>query len=402
MKLADNIILSPKDRLYNILVTGTPGVGVSTYLIDLILQDIQAKHSVIIFDKYGYLVDRIISKTSSVLHNNLAYIDLGNVDYPVGLNIFELKDDKNKQEISNTIINLMYELYDPNRTGIIGPRFEQAVKNAIFTILYDEKATFLELIRCLTDAAYVQSLLPKVKDEFLLRYWKQATANSGSSKSEVIDYIVTKLAPLINNKQINNILNQTKSTIDFLKLIADGKTIIIDFSKLIDNKDAITIISTILMAKLNHALKERADINKNCHLYVDEITFWPQNSIKELLQEGRRLGISLTLAAGRIGEINPSLQRELLRINTLISFRLNTQDAQIIAPEFCSLVTQNNLCLLNKYNAYLKYLKDRNIIITPKPINFDKGKIPASNLSNEQLVKLKSNLHKKTFIKLDI
>ena len=61
----------------------------------------------------------------------------------------------------------MYKLYDPQRTGIIGPRFEHAVRNAMLTVMSEKGSTFVEIVRVLTDPKYVQELLPKFKTQSL-------------------------------------------------------------------------------------------------------------------------------------------------------------------------------------------------------------------------------------------
>lgn len=101
----------------------------------------------------------------------------------------------------------MYKLFDPNKTGIIGPRFEHAIRNAMLTVMYDPGATFIEVVRALTDANFVQELLPKVQDPIIRRYWTdQIAQTSDFHKSEVLDYIVSKFGRFVTNKMIRNII----------------------------------------------------------------------------------------------------------------------------------------------------------------------------------------------------
>ncbi|HUV47020.1 MAG TPA: hypothetical protein VMW29_02700 [Candidatus Bathyarchaeia archaeon] len=394
--LGKDIFLNSLDRFRNILITGVSGVGVATYLLDLITQDIQAKRPIILFNHYGDLVNRVYEQVSPELQKKIAYIDVGNADYPVGLNMFEPKEEKDKREICNTVINFMYDLYDPNRTGVIGPRFEHAVRNAMLTIMYGGKASFIELVRCLTDASYVQNILPKVQDEIVRNYWtKQIAQTSDFHKSEVLDYIVSKLGPFITDKKMRYILGQTKSTVDLEQLIKEGKTIIFDFGKLSGDIDAIKIISAILLIKLTQVLRSRDETKNKVALYFDEINLWPSNSIIELLKESKRMGINLTITTGRIAELSQVLRRELLKVGTLVSFRLDTKDAQIIVPEFHASISIDTLCMLKKYHVYIKYLKDGNPIATPEAINLEKNISSGGYKSTKIINKIKQDLHKR-------
>jgi hypothetical protein len=88
-------------------------------------------------------------------------------------------------------------LYDPHKTGIIGPRFEHAIRNAMLTVMSEPGATFIEVVRVLTDAKYVQELLPKVKDPMVRRYWTdQIAQTSDFHKSEVLGLHCVEIWPV--------------------------------------------------------------------------------------------------------------------------------------------------------------------------------------------------------------
>jgi hypothetical protein len=147
----------------------------------------------------------------------------------MGLNLLEAKTEDQKHFITGAIINLMYKLYDPQRTGIIGPRFEHAVRNAMLTIMSEPGATFIEIVRVMTDQKYVQELLPKVTDPIIRRYWTdQIAATSDFHKSEVLDYIVSKFGRFVTNKMMRNIIGQSNSAFDFREVMDKKKILLIN------------------------------------------------------------------------------------------------------------------------------------------------------------------------------
>jgi hypothetical protein len=392
LTLFKDIQLSDVERSRNILITGIPGVGVSKYLLNLINQDINAGSPVILFDQYGDLCDEIISSSSDELLQKTAYIDVGNIEFPVGINIFENNDEYGEQEVSNLFINLMYDLYDPNRTGIIGPRFEHAVRNAILTISYDENVSFIELLRCLTDASYVKNLLPKVKDPVVLNYWNnQIAQTSDFHKSEVLDYIISKLSIFVTDKMMRNILGQTKSTVNFKTLLSDYKVVLFNFRALKKYKDANKVITTLFMFKL---LKELKLNSQAINIYIDEAVTWPAVYVSELLTENRRYGITVTLTSNKINDASPSLKSTLIKTGTLISFRLYSDDAKFITPEFHNQnITIDKLCLLKKYFAYVKTLEDGNVLIKEEPLSFELN--TPGELNQNKIKEFKNNSKQK-------
>lgn len=374
LKIAQNLSLNELDRSRNTLITGIPGTGVSQFVLGLVRQDIEENQPIVLFDKYGDLAREVITNSDETTLERIAYIDVGNDAYPVGLNLFEEKNKENQQRICSAVINLMYDLYDPHRMGVIGPRFEHAMRNAILSIMYEEKSSFIELLRCLTDANYVKRLLVKIKDPIVLNYWNQQVAQTSDfHKSEVLDYIVSKLGIFVTDKKLRSILGQTSSTINFGKLISEKPIILFDFSNLRRQTEADKIVTTILLLKLIGEMEKNPDKQRsNLNFYIDEVNNWPASQISELLTDNRRYGITLTLTTDKIAEADNLLKRALLRTGTLISFRLYSEDAQIIAPEFHNkLIGADNLCLLKKYQAYIKILQEGNVVVEEKPVNFE-------------------------------
>ena len=130
----------------------------------------------------------------------------------MGLNMMEADNEDQRHFMAQSIISLMYKLYDPNRTGIIGPRFEHAIRNAMLTVMSVPGTSFIELVRCLTDESYVQEILPQVTDPVVRRYWTdQIAQTSDFHKSEILDYIVSKFGRFVTNKTMRNIIGQSKS-----------------------------------------------------------------------------------------------------------------------------------------------------------------------------------------------
>src|SRR4030066_1438719 len=163
---------------------------------------------------------------------DIIYFRPSDTERPMGLNLLEAKTEDQKHFVTTSIINMMYKLFDPYKTGIVGPRFEHAIRNAMLTVMYEEGSTFIEVMRALTDAKYVQEILPKVTDPIIRRYWTdQIAQTSDFHKSEVLDYIVSKFGRFVTNKLIRNIIGQSKSAFDFRKIMDEGKILLVNLAK---------------------------------------------------------------------------------------------------------------------------------------------------------------------------
>jgi hypothetical protein len=223
------IYISEKDRQRHMYIVGKTGTGKSEFLKDMILQDIRAGKGMAVIDPHGELVEDLLLMMPPNRAEEVIYFNPSYTDRPLGLNMMEAETEDQMHFVAGSIIGLMYKLYDPHKTGIIGPRFEHAIRNAMLTIMAEPGSTFIELVRVLTDTKFLQELLPKVKDPVVRRYWTdQIAQTSDFHKSEVLDYIVSKFGRFITNKTMRNIIGQSKSAFNLREVMDSGKILLVN------------------------------------------------------------------------------------------------------------------------------------------------------------------------------
>lgn len=353
------IFLSNDDRMRHLYIIGKTGTGKSELLRELILQDIKAGKGVCFIDPHD-TVEKIIESIPPERAEDVIYFDPSNLDRPMGLNMIEAETEAQKHFIVNSIIGLMYKLYDPHQTGIIGPRFEHAIRNAMLTVMSEPGATFIEVVRCLTDQNYVQSLLPKVQDPLVRRYWTdQIAQTSDFHKSEVLDYIVSKFGRFVTNKMMRNIIGQSKSAFDFRKVMDEGKILLINLAKGRIGEENSSFLGLILIPKILMAAMSRQDISeekrRDFYLYVDEFQNFATTDFAVILSEARKYHLALTVANQFIGQMEEDVKNAVFgNVGTLISFRVGVSDANYLQHEFQPNFTETDLINIEKFNCYIK------------------------------------------------
>src|SRR4030042_2093290 len=179
---------------------------------------------------------------------------------PRGLNMLETQTEEQQHYVVTAIIGLMYKLFDPHKTGIIGPRFEHAVRNAMLTVMCEPGSPLVEVVRVLTDPRFVQKLLPKVTDPIVRRYWTdQIAQTSDFHKSEVLDYITSKFGRFVTNKMMRNMIGQSKSSFDFRKVMDEGKILLISLAKGRIGEENSNFLGLVLVPKILIAAMSRQD-----------------------------------------------------------------------------------------------------------------------------------------------
>ena len=263
-------------------------------------------------------------------------------------------------------IGLLYKLYDPHQTGIVGPRLEHSVRNAMLTIMEadPDNSTLIEVMRILQDPGgpYLQSLLPRVNDPIVKRFWtEQIAATSEFHKSETLDYIVSKFSRFVVNKMLRNIIGQSHSAFDFRKVMDEQKILIINLAKGVIGEENSSFLGTILVPKILAAALSRQNIpqaeRKPFYLYVDEFQNFATPDFGTILSEARKYGLALTVANQFISQVEEEVKNAIFgNVGTKIAFRVGVADAQFLAHEFAPTFGEQDLLKIEAQNAYVKML----------------------------------------------
>ncbi len=361
--MSRKIYISDKDRARHMYIIGKTGTGKSELLMDMILQDIRAGKGVCFIDPHD-TVEKILEYIPPERAEDVIYFDPSDTERPMGLNLLEARTEEEKQFVASSIINLMYKLYDPHKTGIIGPRFEHAIRNAMMTVMVEPGATFIEIVRILTDQKFVQELLPKVSDPIVRRYWTdQIAQTSDFHKSEVLDYIVSKFGRFITDKMMRNIIGQSYSSFDFRKVMDEGKILLINLAKGRIGEENSAFLGLVLVPKILVAAMSRQDIpekeRRDFNLYVDEFQNFATPDFATILSEARKYHLNLIVANQFIGQIEEEVKNAVFgNVGTLMSFRVGVQDANFLQHEFTPTFSEADLTNVERFHTFVKTIVD--------------------------------------------
>ena len=278
----------------------------------------------------------------------------------MGINMLDAETEDQKHFAATTVINMMYKLFDPYKTGIVGPRFEHAVRNAMLTAMSDEGSTFIEIMRILTDARFVQEILPKVTDPIIRRYWTdQIAQTSDFHKSEVLDYITSKFGRFVTNKLIRNIIGQSQSSFNFRSIMDEGKILLINLAKGKLGEENSNFLGLILVPRILMAAMSRADMpieqRRDFYLYVDEFQNFATPDFATILSEARKYRLSLCVANQFIGQIEEEIKNAIFgNVGSLMAYRCGVTDANYLAHEFAPTFGEDDLLNVERYHAYIK------------------------------------------------
>jgi len=354
------IYTSEDDRRRHMYIIGKTGTGKSQLLEEMIVQDILAGKGVAVIDPHGDLIDGVISRMPPSRAEDVIYFDPSDTERPMGLNMLEAKTEEQKHFVVTSIVGLMYKLYDPMKTGIIGPRFEHAIRNAMLTVMVEPGNTFVEVVRVLTDQAFVQELLPKLTDPIIRRYWTDQIAQTADfHKSEVLDYIVSKFGRFVTNKLMRNIIGQSQSSFDFRKVMDEGKILLVNLAKGKVGEENSNFLGLILVPRILIAAMSRQEMaeadRRDFYVYVDEFQNFATPDFAQILSEARKYRLNLIVANQFIGQMEEEVKNAVFgNVGTVVSFRVGVTDANYLQHEFQPTFNEADLINIDKFNAYVK------------------------------------------------
>lgn len=349
-----------EDRQRHMYIIGRTGTGKTTFLKSLMLQDIMAGKGLAFIDPHGDAAEELLELIPPQRAEDVIYFDPGDTTRPIGINMLEAYSEDQKHFIVTEIIGMMYKLYDPHKTGIIGPRFEHGIRNAMLTVMSVPGNTFVEVMRIMQDPEFVKELLPHVTDPVVRRYWTDQIAHTADfHKSEVLDYTVSKFGRFVTNRTMRNIIGQSRSTVDLRQIMDSGKILIINLSKGRIGEENSNFLGLILVPKILAAAMSRVDTpeekRRPFYLYVDEFQNFATETFATILSEARKYKLNLIVANQFVGQIQEDIKNAIIgNVGTLVCFRIGVTDANFLQHEFAPIFDEQDLVNIEARHVYVK------------------------------------------------
>jgi len=355
-----NIYIGEQDRMRHTYIIGRTGTGKTELLKSMIIQDMRAGKGLCFLEPHGEGIEELLELVPPERAEDVIFFDPSDKERPIGFNLLEVGNIDEMNIVASSIINLMYKLYDPHKTGMVGPRFEHAIRNAMLTVAYIPGSTFVEVNRALTDQKFVQEILPLVKDPIVKRYWTdQIAQTSDFHKSETLDYIASKFGRFVTNRMVRNIIGQAKSTLNFRTAMDEGKIVFLKLAKGLLGEEDANFLGLVLVPKILAAALSRQDTPREQRrpffLYVDEFQNFATPDFAQMLSEVRKYNVGLVLANQFVSQLDEQVRDAIFgNTGTLMTYRIGMQDAGILAKEFEPVFHESDLTNVEAQNIYVK------------------------------------------------
>ncbi len=381
------IRLATGDRRRHTYIIGQTGTGKSGLLENLALQDMLDGKGFAFVDPHGDSAERLLGMVPKERVEDVIYFSPGDMDNPIGLNLFEFDTPDQRDFLVQEAIAMLYRLYDPGHTGIIGPRYEHWFRNAALTIMSDPNgASFIDIPQVFNDNDFAKEKLKYVTDQTVLDFWnKEMAQTSDYHKSEVLGWFVSKFGAFLSNEMMRNIIGQTKSGFDLRDIMDNKKILLVNLSKGKTGELNSQLLGMIFVMKFQAAAMGRANIpeeqRQDFTLYVDEFQNFATDSFETILSEARKYRLNLILANQFMTQLTDKIREAIIgNVGTIISGRIGTTDAELMEKKFAPTFEAEDLTRLPNFETVASVMIN-NVPSAP----FSMALIPPLGQANPQL-----------------
>jgi hypothetical protein len=350
------------DRRRHMYVLGKTGMGKSTLLTNVVLQDIHNGKGVCFIDPHGEGVEYVLKRIPEHRKNDVIYFNPSDLSFPIGFNIFEASNNEETYLLAAGMMAVFKRIWE----GSWSSRMEYILNNTLLALLETPGNTLLDVVRMLTDDVFRGEVVSNLRDPVVNNFWtKEFAGFNDKYRTEAIAPILNKIGQFFSTSLIRNLLGQQISTIDMRQIMDGGKILLINLSKGKLGEDNSALLGSLLITKLQLAAMSRVDTpedeRRDFILVVDEFQNFVTDSFSVILSEARKYRLSLVIAHQYLGQLTETQNYKVKNaifgnVGTMISFAVGAEDAQELEKEFAPIITYQDLTRLNKTQVAMKML----------------------------------------------
>ena len=355
-----------RDRMRHLYVLGATGTGKSTLMRRLAEQDMTQDEGVILIDPHGDLAREVAQLVPATRQKDLIFAD-ADAETLVLPMLPDPDEEGGIERAVDGLVSLFTDvLYDGSKDAF-GPIFEQYFRHALTLVVHalPELRRLSTLPAIFEDRALRRTLLGTCPVDACTSFWTNtAERTSGDyALANFTPYITAKLTRLISSHPARAIFASPHAPIDFRAAMDEGKILVIRCAKgsLGEGLSRLSVATSLL--KIREALMARAEggLRRPVRLYLDEFQGLRGGELAMLLAEGRKFGVSITLANQSLGQIggvsDGSLGAAILaNAGSLLLFRLGAPDAARLAPWIEADADWRSLCRLPDFRMAARVL----------------------------------------------
>jgi len=333
--MAHEVWLTPEHRVRHTHVIGASGTGKSTFLLNLIRQDLENGEGVAVLDPHGDLIDAVLGMIPPNRVADVIVLDPSDETHSVGLNILAAHSDFERNLLASDLTSVFRRL-----STSWGDQMESVLRNGILAFLESSRGgTLADLRRFLLDATFRRDFLSTVTDPEIVYYWTKAFPQLTGGKS--IGPLLTRLDEFLSRKPIRYMVAQKENRLDFSALLDRGGILLAKLPQGLIGRENTALLGSLIISKLQMAAMSRQRMpsaqRRDFWCYLDEFQHFITPSMAEILAGARKYRLGLILAHQELRHLDADrdvASAVLSNCLTRVVFKVGDADARTLETGF--------------------------------------------------------------------
>lgn len=327
------IDLSTDDRRRHVYCIGQTGVGKSTLLESMALEDISSGRGLVFIDPHGQSAENIASNIPVWRTQDAVYLEY-DPEHPFGLNVLETANPRKKPLTIEHVVSTFRSIWRDSW----GPNLEDVLRNSLYLLLDTPHTSLMDVLTLISDATYRKQLMHRCNNVIVRQFWEdEFEAKADKQKAEETRSTTNKVRAFLSNPYLADII-AGPSTLNISHLMDRGKVLILNLAKGSWGETPSKLLGCLFVIAITQAAEGRLSVpepdRKDFCLFVDELQNFQNESFATILSESRKSRLSLMLANQYYTALPETLQAAISgNVGTWIAFRIGSKDARLIADE---------------------------------------------------------------------
>lgn len=355
--------IKAKDRTRHVYVIGKTGMGKSTLLENMAVQDIKNGNGLAFIDPHGQTAELLLDYIPESRKDDVLYFAPFDTDNPVSFNVMEDVEPDRRHLVVSGLMSVFKKIW----VDAWSARMEYILSNTLLALLEYPGSTLLGVNRMLSDKVYRKKVIDNIKDPSVRSFWVDEFLKYNEKyMQEAGDAIKNKTGQFTANPLIRNIVGQSKSSFDIRKMMDEKKILIVNLSKGLVGETNANLLGSMITTRLYLAAMSRADMTQeqmkaapNFYFYVDEFQSFANATFANILSEARKYKLNLTIAHQYIEQMEEEVRDAVFgNVGTLITFRVGPFDAEVLETVFTPKFLAPDIVNLGFTQIYLTLMID--------------------------------------------
>lgn len=373
------------DLRRHLIAIGKTGTGKSSFLLNLVRQQMKAGRGTVLFDPHGQLADEVLSVVPKRRSNDVIYFNAADDIAPVGFNPMVGPPGTDPTLIADGVLTSFKNVFGFDEGS--APRLLHIFRNCLLSLIGTPHASISNVQRILVDQLFRKSVIAGVQNASVREFWLTEFHRwNERDRTQYIASLQNKLGAFTTNERLNRILNPQSKGIVFRDIMDQSRILICNLSKGTVGHDASTLLGSLLLSSLQIAAMSRADIPEadrtDCVVVVDEFHSYlsdGNSTMADALAESRKYRTNYVLSTQMLEQLDPATLAGVLgNCGSTLCMTVGPRDAEILAGLLGSGLTPTDLMAVPKYHAYLR------LLIAGAPHTFSMTTLPPPRLNSRR------------------